>query len=440
MSLQRSEARSTHLLKVFEKKACNCVVLQKDFAIDVESESVDLLLTEKDTRIGELINKPVDYWYEIELNPIHCPQTIIGYDDDGPKIFRLLPEGQDTEIPDTPEEEIPVVDLELDLTSTRPVQNQAITRAIRQLEDATTKHGKALENAGKHESNTSNPHNVTKTQVGLGNVPNVSTNNQTPTYTQASTLANLVSGEKLSVSFGKLMKGMADLISHLSNKSNPHGVTASQVGARPSNWMPTAAQIGARASTWMPTAADVGARPDTWMPTAADVGARPNTWTPSADDVGARPSSWTPSASDVGALSKNGDTMNGDLSMKGSINMNSGMLYNLAAPTSGTHATNKNYVDDAIADTHDNPTSKLTVAGWTGSDAPYTQVINVTGVTKDDNPHVTPVYSSTLETAKAEKEAWDMVTKGESGNGTITFSCFEEKPEVAIPIQIEVNR
>lgn len=53
--------------------------------------------------------------------------------------------------------------------------------------------------------------NLSKTNVGLGNVPNVTTNNQTPTFSQASTRNNLVSGEKLSVLFGKIMKWFADL-------------------------------------------------------------------------------------------------------------------------------------------------------------------------------------------------------------------------------------
>lgn len=52
---------------------------------------------------------------------------------------------------------------------------------------------------------------VTKSSVGLGNVPNVSTDDQTPTFTQASTRANIASGEKLSVIFGKIMKWFADL-------------------------------------------------------------------------------------------------------------------------------------------------------------------------------------------------------------------------------------
>ena len=69
-----------------------------------------------------------------------------------------------------------------------------------------------------------------KNDVGLDKVPNVATNDQTPTFTKASSLTDLTSGEKLSVAFGKIAKGISDLISHLSNKSNPHGVTATQVG------------------------------------------------------------------------------------------------------------------------------------------------------------------------------------------------------------------
>lgn len=83
-------------------------------------------------------------------------------------------------------------------------------------EERTKWNGKADgKHASQHASNGSDP--VTPDDIGLGNVPNVSTNNQTPTYTQASALANLVSGEKLSVSFGKIMKAIADLISHLAD-------------------------------------------------------------------------------------------------------------------------------------------------------------------------------------------------------------------------------
>ena len=69
----------------------------------------------------------------------------------------------------------------------------------------------AASNLTSHTGNTSNPHGVTKSQVGLGNVPNVATNDQTPTFSQASSRANITSGEKLSVILGKIMKYFADL-------------------------------------------------------------------------------------------------------------------------------------------------------------------------------------------------------------------------------------
>ena len=59
--------------------------------------------------------------------------------------------------------------------------------------------------------------NITKSNVGLGNVPNVATNNQTPTYTAASANENLVSGEKLSVAMGKISRAITSLISHLAD-------------------------------------------------------------------------------------------------------------------------------------------------------------------------------------------------------------------------------
>lgn len=68
----------------------------------------------------------------------------------------------------------------------------------------------------------------TKLTAKLDTTGNAS--NVTNTFTQASTLANLTTGEKLSISLGKIMKAIADLISHIGNKSNPHGVTKSQVG------------------------------------------------------------------------------------------------------------------------------------------------------------------------------------------------------------------
>jgi hypothetical protein len=54
-------------------------------------------------------------------------------------------------------------------------------------------------------------HTHTASEVGLGNVPNVTTNNQTPTFTQAGSRTNIASGETMATLFGKIMKWFADL-------------------------------------------------------------------------------------------------------------------------------------------------------------------------------------------------------------------------------------
>ena len=88
----------------------------------------------------------------------------------------------------------------------------------------------AITNLINHIANVNNPHSTTKTQVGLSNVPNVATNDQTPTYTDVTTLTTLASGEKLSVAFPKIKLAITNLLSHIANVSNPHATTKSHVG------------------------------------------------------------------------------------------------------------------------------------------------------------------------------------------------------------------
>lgn len=79
--------------KVFAKKDCSNVVLKKDVRVTKETTTVQMFLDDNETKFGEIISKPVDYWYEVELNPDTNAQTIIGYDDNGAKVFRVFPEG-----------------------------------------------------------------------------------------------------------------------------------------------------------------------------------------------------------------------------------------------------------------------------------------------------------------------------------------------------------
>ena len=77
---------------------------------------------------------------------------------------------------------------------------------------------------------------------------------------------------------------------------------------------------------------------------------------------------------------------------------------------------------------------------WVGDDAPYTQAVAIDGILASDTPHVTPVYTGDLDNKVAQMEAWGMISDGEAGDGVIVFSCFEDKPEVEVSVQIEVNR
>ena len=83
--------------KVFQKKNCKNVFFFFFFEVDIAKTEVDIELLPEDTKIGELINSQVTYWYEVELNPNGKTQTIIGYEKGNEKLFVLNPEGGDKE-------------------------------------------------------------------------------------------------------------------------------------------------------------------------------------------------------------------------------------------------------------------------------------------------------------------------------------------------------
>lgn len=121
-------------IKVYARKNAAAVVLQKDFLVDREQTSVSVFLEGADTGFGPVISKAVPYWYEVELNPDTAPQTIVGFDADGAKVFMLYPEG--AELPERipTEEEVGFVDGQLDVASVRPVQNRVLCATFARLE------------------------------------------------------------------------------------------------------------------------------------------------------------------------------------------------------------------------------------------------------------------------------------------------------------------
>lgn len=84
-------------LNIFKTKDCSDVLFTKDYNAESESASVDISLNSEETTIGELINKPKKYWYELILNPGLNEQTIVGYDMDGPKEIILYPEAEESD-------------------------------------------------------------------------------------------------------------------------------------------------------------------------------------------------------------------------------------------------------------------------------------------------------------------------------------------------------
>lgn len=89
------EAGDEVQFKVYVRGNPEAVVLTKKVSVDSDTTTVTFELERQDTKIGNLISRPRDYWYEVELNPDTDPDTFIGYDTEGPKIFRLYPEGDD---------------------------------------------------------------------------------------------------------------------------------------------------------------------------------------------------------------------------------------------------------------------------------------------------------------------------------------------------------
>ena len=81
---------------IYKNKNCRNVVFQKDFTPEIGNTYIDITLTAEETKIGDLINEPVKYCYEVELRPETLyTQTIIGYSSKGATYFILLPEAGD---------------------------------------------------------------------------------------------------------------------------------------------------------------------------------------------------------------------------------------------------------------------------------------------------------------------------------------------------------
>ena len=325
-----------------------------------------------------------------------------------------------------------------------------------------------------HIGNKSNPHGVTKAQVGLGSVPNVATNDQTPTFTQASALGNLSSGEKLTISLGKIMRAIADFIAHKedavlhittaertnwndanskkhahSNKSVIDGITQVLVDKWNSALTALPAHTHTKSQiTDMPTKVSQFTN-DAGYITQADVDA-----------------SQSHTHSNKTVLDKITqsllDTWNGKAGTSVATQAANGLMS--AADTKkldGVAAGANNYVhpsahpasmitQDAThrftSDTEKNGWNKflfsaaITVpaSGWS-AEVPYTQTVSVSGLTSAMDVMLTLniTGSPTTDQVKVWKAALGMIDVGTTADGSVSFTCYSKKPAVDLPLYIK---
>lgn len=110
-----------------------------------------------------------------------------------------------------------------------------------------------------HINDHNNPHNVSAEQIGLGNVPNVDTDDQTPTI-ETDPLSFLgdyhdlleesqegrilpENGQNLAEILSKLVAAVRSYIAHLNNLHNPHLINPGMIGAASSGHTHSASQI-----------------------------------------------------------------------------------------------------------------------------------------------------------------------------------------------------
>jgi len=101
-----------------------------------------------------------------------------------------------------------------------------------------------IEQLNAHIGDKTNPHNVSKEQVGLGNVVNAAPNDMVVNFDCNGILTELAQGENLFAVISKLASAIVVLQTHLMNQKNPHKVTAELAGAAPKDHQSESATYG----------------------------------------------------------------------------------------------------------------------------------------------------------------------------------------------------
>lgn len=142
----------------------------------------------------------------------------------------------------------------------------------------------------------------------------------------------------------------------------------------------------------------------------------------------------------VWVLMPDGDASNAVVSMLGngncgepSIDLEGVVRYDEAQALSETQMAQARTNIDAPHKAKEH-TAILTVAAWTGDDAPYTQTVTVTGLSAD--AHLIVGLAPTVTAEDMEAAAAAMLLATAQAAGSITISAFGDKPVAELPILI----
>jgi hypothetical protein len=282
----------------------------------------------------------------------------------------------------------------------------------------------ALETSlNSHTGNKSNPHGVTKSQVGLGNVPNVATNDQTPTYTVASSNANLTSGEKLSVAFGKIAKAISSLISHLAD-------TVSHItSTERTNWNTVSNKVDKVSGKGLST----NDFTDTLKSKLDGIASGANKYThPTSGVTAGTYRNVTVDANGHVTKGTNPTTLSGygitDAESKGSVNTHNN--------SSTAHSDIRKSITD-IQDSLKGILVPLMLTDWVENtkNNTFTQTISIEGLDGDFNPFIV-LNPAGNEPTVNESESFACITGATINDGSIVFTA-DEKPAISFTVIVK---
>ena len=112
----------------------------------------------------------------------------------------------------------------------------------------------------------------------------------------------------------------------------------------------------------------------------------------------------------------------------------------IATPVKDTDAANKSYTDTKA--TKYNYTHTIPVSAWTSqTDGSYKCTRTISGITATDTPYINLEYQTTTVADQTnEKTEYSKIGRAVTAANSITFTCFNSAPTIALTLNIQGTR